>query len=462
MALGLTTTSTLQNFWSKNTRRCIIRAYPNGGAPLNALLSLSNRDESTPSPEFSWQEDRWKSRRALTIAGATANAPFYDDSNNVLSTGFNLTGSTSGGGTTLRVYISSEEFQVNDVVGIYGVTIAAGKTLIQGRITNKGTSGGKHYIDISNELATTSVTNASAVQIGLHVVLNSTAYAEGSRSKKGTYKFPTLVSNYTQIQKTVFDLTRTALKQPLEYNETGDYKERAYQAGIEHMVLWERAFLFGNRSAVSTTNESSDPTILRQTGGLRWALRQWEKGSVAAGGLFEYGESDVSAADWRSTPSKRLIDLSSATITGRELERLFGYAFEKQVSHDFDKLVFVGPDAWTNIAAFYGNRVQMTCLADEGFEGFNFKMQSVVTSGGTLHFKQHPLFASSPELRSSVYVIDMGCPRWMPLTDSDTIIQENVQDNDADIRKDMYLTEAGFEWNVPESCMIIDNLGAIA
>jgi len=48
---------------------------------------------------------------------------------------------------------------------------------------------------------------------------------------------------------------------------------------------------------------------------------------------------------------------------------------------------------------------------------------------------------------------------YRPLTDSDTDIQPMIQANDADKRKDQWLTEYSFEFPFPEAFMYVENLG---
>ena len=75
----------------------------------------------------------------------------------------------------------------------------------------------------------------AAVTNGKSVVLIGTAYAEGARTGTGGIVFPYEIMNNTQIFKTPYEMTRTALKEPLRYDKTGAYKDMSKSNGIKHL-----------------------------------------------------------------------------------------------------------------------------------------------------------------------------------------------------------------------------------
>lgn len=457
MPLGLISSEGIDDYWSQNTRRKVFWSVPNGACPVTGLLSMTE-SEDTPIPEFGWNEERWLELHTTTKAGTTAAAPFYDAAGVVKSSPF-----TSAVGTTLRIYIDDGSWmQIDDVIKIFGVTTSGIKTEIVGRVLGGAVAfGADFYVDIELIQAATAVTNVAA-NVGLHIVYLGSAFAEGSRSRSGRYVFPSEIINYTQIHKTAFELTRNALKEPLRYDKTGDYKRVARHNGINHMAALERTFFEGVRRKTTAIDEDTGQTVRRgYSGGLKWFLQQWEKGSIAAGGAFDYGQIDVSAeTDYITFTNKRIIKLDGNTITKATFNRLMSRLFEKTNNTSWDKLGLCGPEYLTAVAEMFEKQIQFTSLRDSGFDGFDFKLTRHASNAGEVFYKQHPLF-TSPEMRTSCYYIDLGYLKWRPITDSDTDIQPMIQLPDADKRKDQWLTDAGAEIPYPEAHMLVENLGGI-
>src|SRR6266404_4635946 len=81
MILGLLHTEATGLDRLKNFRRSVFYNYPNGSAPLIALLSML-KEESTNDPEFSIYEKRLQEQRTTT-ASANAIGPFTTAGGNV-------------------------------------------------------------------------------------------------------------------------------------------------------------------------------------------------------------------------------------------------------------------------------------------------------------------------------------------------------------------------------------------
>jgi hypothetical protein len=92
---------------------------------------------------------------------------------------------------------------------------------------------------------------------------------------------------------------------------------------------------------------------------------------------------------------------------------------------------------------------------------YGMHLVSIETVHGTLHFKSHPLFTEHPSFEKAMLITDIGNLRYRPLNDRDTVINDNIQANDLDGRKDEWFTEAGLEVRFPESNMLIQNVNEI-
>lgn len=458
MALGLISSEQIDDYWVANARRSIFYAYPNGTAPLTGLLSLmTNKD--TPLPEFTFNEERWAAIKTTTAGGPTSTVVFYQ------------TGTTTSLGTpatmtqflVVRMYVAdASNFQVDDTVKVFSLDLTSGTVDLAGRVTLTNTTG-SNYVEFAVTVAPVStVLNSSSANIGKYVYLMGSAYAEGARSRTGRQVFPTAITNYTQIQKTPFELTRTALKEPLKYDKTGAYRDISKHNGINHLAQIELTAFFGERAKTTAVDPDTGQTVRRSfTGGIRWFLDQWELGSVAGGGQLEYGQAKVSdQTDWVTYTNKRVIKLAGAAINRAQFDELNTRVFDRTNSTDWSKLCLCGPGYMAKVSAMFEKQLVRTSLRDDGFAGFNFKFQMHSSNAGDIYYKVHPLF-NDPIMRNSAFYIDLGYMGYRPLTDSDTDIQPMIQLPDADKRKDQWLTEYGFEIPFPEAFMYVENLGGI-
>ncbi len=460
MPFGLVSSETIDDYWSQNTRRKIFYAYPNGTAPLTGLLSMTE-NEFTPQPKFGWQEERWTETRTTTVAGPGSTGA---------TTGpFATAGSTTPWANnadlaqfgSIRVYVTDGSiWQIDDVVRIYDVGIASSGTArtsssdIVGRVTATF-AGTNPYVELSAVQAYPDIINTIAEANGKYMILVGSAYAEGSRSRSGGIVFPYEIFNNTQIFKTPFEMTRTALKEPLKYDKTGAYKDMAKQNGIKHLAQIERALFFGEMANTTAIDDDTGATVSRRfSGGLRYFLDQWEKGT-------NYGQTDIRAqTDYVTYTNKRVIKLAGATIPKTNFNLLMSRLFERTNNTSWEKLCLCGPDYLAKIAECFEKQIQFTSMRNEGFDGFNFELVKHMSNAGTVYYKQHPLF-TSPEMRNSAFYIDLGYIGYRPLSDSDTDIQPMIQLPDADKRKDQWLTECGFEFHFPEANMYVENLGGV-
>lgn len=463
MALGLVSSETLDDYWSRNTRRRVAYDFPQGTAPLTALLSLMEPEE-TPIQEYGWWEERWSTIKTTT-----------SDVTNVFT---QISGTTTAGnpvavadataGDSLRVYVDdASNFQVDDSVGLFNLALTGGSTYnMLGRVTLTNTSGAD-YIEIElTNTAPATVLNGSNNNEGKYVYLLGSAFAEGSRSRSGRNKYPTEIKNYTQIHKNAFELTRNALKQPLVYNKSGHYQKALKDNGIDHLAGLEQSALWGERRATTAVDTDTGETVKRYfSGGLMWFLKEWEKGSSGtagtSGAALYPSHADVSSqTDWETYTDKRIIKLGGTTLSKTQFNELVSRAFEKTNASSWDKLVLCGQGYLNKVTEHFEKQVQWTSLRENSHKGFDFKLLEHSSNAGTLYYKTHPLF-NDTLWRNSAFIIDLGFLKWRPITDSDTDIVQGIQMPDADKRKDQYLTDGGIEVMFPEAHMFVDNLGGI-
>jgi hypothetical protein len=419
---------------------------------------MENKD--TPLPEFGWNEERWATIKTQTAQGPTTNVVFYTAGTTTpVADPYTIVQFTA-----LRMYVAdASNFQIDDTITIFSLDLTSGTADLNGRVTLVQAAASPYYIEFEPiNVPLSTIKNTAAQNLLKWVYLTGSAYAEGARSRTGRQKFPSEIKNYTQIQKTPFELTRTALKEPLKYDGTGAYKDVAKSNGIDHLSQIELTAFFGRRAKTTAVDPDTGQTVRRgYTGGLRWYLDQWELGSVANGGAFDYGQANVSTqSDYTTYTTKRVIKLAGATITRTQFNTLMSNLFARTNSSDWSKLGLCGAGYLGKVADMFERQIQWTSLRDSGFDGFDFELAWHRSNAGSVYYKTHPLF-NDPIMNNSCFYVDLGYMGYRPLTDTDTDIQPMIQLPDADKRKDQWLTEYGFEVPFPEAFMYVENLGGI-
>lgn len=471
MALGLVSSSTLHDgavdFWSRNTRRRVAYDFPQGTAPLTALMSLME-PESTPVSVFGWQEERFTDIKTLTSTTGqpTADVVFYLGGTTTTAG----TPVTPAAGTSYRAYVDdASNFQVDDSIVFWSLTLTSGTGNLTGRITATNTTGADYIeFEATNALPST-ILNSAAANEGKSVFLMGSAFAEGSRTRTGRNKYPIEITNCAQIHKNAFELTRNALKTPTTYNKSGHYEKALKDNGIDHLTGLERTALFGKRRYANATDPDTGETVKRYfSGGLLWFLEQWELGNTSntTGGVtgeINYrpgAASIINETDWETYTDKRIIKLAGSTLSVSQFNELNSRAFEKTNNTSFDKLVLCGQGYYNKVSEAFEKKITKYELRENGFKGYDFEMQEHSSNSGTMYYKTHPLFRDAV-FRNSAFIIDLGYLKWRYITDSDTDIVQGIQLPDADKRKDQYLTDGGIEIWYPEAHMFIQDLGGI-
>lgn len=460
--LGLTSTATQTGHLASSHRRKVFYNYPNGAAPLIGLLSLME-SEVTDNPAFSWFEHRWAERTTTVMSGLQ----FY-----TAASGTDLTSTTTAGNPVtftaglpfqLRTVANGVKYlRVGDVITIFGVTLTGPVTRdLKMRVTAVDYTNLDRLVGIVLETPSATVVNG-ATNDGRTVRVTGSAHEEGGTSVHRLGKYPVEPLNYTQIFKTSFSFTRTALKEPLKWDKSGGYKSRAKEEALNHMVDMENAALWGIRTSTTMVNEDGEVVPIRTTGGVEWFLQQWEKGNTTNGGAFDYREG--AAATLNTDINKRIIDLSgqSNTATRKEFEGYLQRVFSSSNNKTNEKLVLCGPGFLSTINTTYEKQIMTTrTMGKKDDEVYGMNLVGVQTVHGMAWFKSHPLFAQRPDMNYSALILDVGNLKYRYLTDSDTELYKNRQHAGQDRRKDEWLTESGLEVRFPESHMYMKNVETI-
>lgn len=335
-------------------------------APLTAMLSKLQQ-EAVEDPVFHWFPQE------LTELATTVAA-------NYLATDTTITVADA---TVFKVGHVIKNMTTEEIMRVTAVNASA------------------NQITVTRAFGTTAAAAGSA---GQKLLIIGSAYGEGSRAPNAVMYQPDVQTNYTQIFKTVFDITGTALKTRFR---TGDpYVNDRHQALRQHAVEMERAFIFGEPKV--TVDESGKP--LRTTGGILYFIPSSNISDFSAG---------VTETDW-----------------DQALEKVFAYGND-------EKLALCGPRALTTLNTLVKRRGTINMVP--GDQTYGLKVFEYISPHGVLYLVRHPLFAKTPELSGNMLIIDTQYLRYRYLEGRDTQLLENIQESDRDSRRDMFLTEAGLE-----------------
>lgn len=450
MSFGVVSTNVTRASESINSRRKIYWQFPQGAAQLMGLLSLLPNSEETDKALFGWWEKRYPTQRTVTAnSGTSTSSPFKNGDDTVLT--------DSGSGVTLtadteyRVKVAdTTQFKPTHVIEIRDVQNASTVT-ITGVVTAVISATVLKFRPNTTFLAVKN-THSGAENEGLTVSIKGTANREYGRSGSGIFSAPINPTNRTQIFRSAFNLSRTALKAGLLYDKSGPYSLMAKENGMRHMLEMEKAFLFGENHEVPVTDpDTGDITSETQTGGVLWFLQQYEK----ADSIYRGGTG--AAAITSNTDADKLIVDCGGSINEATYNRIIQNLFRVTQDKGYEKICLCGATFISAINKLFDRNVIRKTEFEEPKTKARFVVYSHESLFGTVHYKTHPLFTEDPDLTDAALFLDLGNLRFRPLSDSDTKFLKGRQENDRDGRKDEWITEAGLECKFPESHRFVKN-----
>lgn len=410
--LGMRASSdfTVEGQRPKNWRETILRLYPNGKAPLTALLALA-KSEKTDDPEFNWFCKELPSQ-----AGPVLGVYSTDTMGTALAAGKQTVG------TVLYVKMNEadvRQFLPHHTVLLRGESAPELDTFCIIEDTKK--SGANSYVKVKL-LQDTEATFASAVIKRILVV--GSANEEGAIIGQAVAYDPFKVHNYTQIFRNPLEITRTAKETKLR---TGSAYNEAKREALElHSIEMEKAFIFG----VPSENNGANGKPQRTTGGIIWAIKN-HGGTVA-----KY------SGTWKSDGLDWLEE---------QLMTIFRYG-------ETDKLGFVGDAALLAINRLA--REKGTWQYTTSTKSFGINIGELITPFGQLTLKTHPLFSYEPSNRHSLLLFEPKNIRYRYITDTKFFSDDEKHGhNRYDGLKEEYLTEAGLEFHFPKGWAWFNNLG---
>lgn len=394
----------------KNWREMILYLYPNGSAPLTAILSMLS-SEKTDDPTYNW----W-TKTLPEQADDAQNSGVYTDPN--LSTAYS--GDNYSAGSIVYFNLSASgasEFREGHEVLLRKDGDYRYDTV--GKVTNVATQGTSSYLAIKLLEDTSATYDLEDVD---RVMVIGNLNAEGATIPDSIAYDPVQHYNKTQIFRTPLSITRTARKTRLR---TGDSYDEAKREALElHAIEIEKAFMYGIMS--ENTGKNGKPE--RTTAGLIRSIADNEPDNVDAYHL----NTSYSGKTWLQGGEDWL---------NNQLEVIFRYG-------DTEKLAFCGSKALLaiqDLAKLTGDIQLQTGQTDYGL-----RVVEWITPFGTLYLKTHPLFSKEATDRNTMVIFE---PRKLGTRYiDDTFFVEDPEDrvnrnNSRDGTEEEYISELGLEYH---------------
>ena len=409
----------------KNWREMILYLYPNGSAPLTAILSKM-ASEKVDDPEFNWYT-KTLSTQAGTITGVYTNA--------ALSAAY--AGATAVAGDTLYLKMAeadAKEFRIGHQVLLRkSDAVSVDKNA---KVTARTLAGASSYLTIL--LLESDNTTGDDISDATRCLVIGNINAEGAGMPDAISYDPVKVSNLTQIFRTPLDITRTAKRTRLR---TGDaYKEAKREALEYHSIEMEKAFLWG----IMTERTGANGKPERTTAGLIPTIKQYAPNNVVD--FRTWSTANHGAEDWTE-------NFAGEDFIDTQLEVLFRYGNRQ-------KLALCGSGALLGINKLVKNRSDFTFTSET--KDYGIQVVSWKTPFGEINLMTHPLFSFESSNRNSMVIFEPANLKFRYIDDTTFYAdgeKQNTGPNRVDGTKEEFLTEAGLEYHHPAGWGYLNGIG---
>ncbi len=382
----------------QNFREMILWLNPAGSAPLFALMAKA-RKQSTNDPQFHWWEEK------------NQNMIFH------FGTGYTT------GDTTVTLYEGAETDPTSDANNALGLVV--GDVMSIEPLTQVAAYANELVVVSSITSSTVIVikrgqAGSTAGDIGDGAILTKigTANEEGASSPNVALRNPTKLTNYTQIFKTAVEETLTAAATFARTGNSWDNDKK--RKSFDHSRDIEWSMMFGQ-----AYEDTSGTKPKRYMGGLR-----------------------------------EFITTNNTVFTTSPTEDTFLNAvspvFDYTKGGSGDERIMLAGNGFLNELNKLARNSSSSRINFDGYINlYGMKLQRWILPQGTVAVKGHPLMSTHERFKYSSFIIDPQNILWRPLRD--TRFKDNIQDNDEDVRKGQWLTEAGIEVQFEETMGYIGN-----
>ena len=307
------------DFRPTNYRELFTLLEPNGTAPLQALLAMTN-SESTDDPKYNHFRDELPTR-TIVVNGALNNSAttltFDDDAND-------------------EAFIVKGTVLHNPATGENMLVTADSNTSANTVAISRGFGG----------------STAGTVADDQEIIIAGFADQEGGTAPTAVSFDPTVDHNFTQIFKTAVQVSGTLQN---TYLRTGDKEQEQLTKALKlHMGDIERAFFFGTRGILN--GSTAQPT--RSTGGLfsmitnvidcasattttnKMTEKEFDQNLIES--IFAYGSNEKIAFCGPRVVTN-MMEIGKNRWQPTQIDNAYGVAFTRYTTFAGDLLIYMHP-----------------------------------------------------------------------------------------------------------------------
>jgi len=414
-------------------REAMLYEYPNGKMPITGIMSQFG-SESIDSIRHHWWT--WSlPDQSVTCIAASSNV-FIDPG---LATAYvYATHQAIRGIEGQVVYVKMSAANVKHFVDGIDVILRTAdhpSADVVGSVVDVTVNGSSSYIAVKlyeaddNDLTDATLYNLATVDTVINMGNSS---AQGSALPRAIAYDPVEYENYTFIERTPLELTRTAMKTKVRAGDA--YKDARRQCLEMHGIGMEKKALWGVRWSGTGDNGKPKSTA----GGLRWFLSTYASSNISD---YRYS-STYSGASWKDGGEDWLDTM---------IAQLFRYAPSDGVLGVCGDAALLGINQLAKDSGVF----QLTSST----QSYGIKVTEWVGVFGNITLKTHPLLSQMASTRNSIIFYAPKNVRFMPMSGDDTRFEKDMQVPGVDGKVEGFLTEGTFEYRFPNQYLMLDGVG---
>ena len=409
-----------------NWRQKILKLYPNGQAPLTAMLSMMGSSR-VDDPEYNW----W-TQEQTAVNGDVAGVYTIAD----LSAAYAGAGVA---GQTVFVHVTDSDVfnRVRQGHQILLRDASDYRVDVVGKITEVHRAAA-HEVYAVRLLEDDDNSAANDLTTCDNFKIIGNINPEGGEMPDAIALNPVKIYNYTQIFRTSLSITRTARKTRLR---TGDQYQKAKAEALEmHSWEMEMAYWWGIR----TENVGDNGKPERTTMGVINFIR-----ALMPANCDDYTLNATYAGQtWAA---------GGETWFKEYLEQIFRYGAD-------EKMAFVGSGVLLAIDQLAMTSGQINLVP--GAKTYGMAIREWVTPFGSIYMKTHPLFSHDATTRNMMVILEPKELGYRYIDDtafygesSAKTHPEGYGQRRIDGTNEEFLTECGLEFGLPQKCAVLNGFG---
>jgi len=451
-----------------NWREMILKLYPNGMAPLTAMLSKMS-SVKVDDPAFNW----WTQVMSTVQGPVTATSlldgalkgtsgtvtlptrsdapvpgPMPEEALGGVTSPNRIAGAAAVAAATGQPAFRMDSYSNSIRVGhqIMLLNTAQAPWSLNCKVTAVAPqTNGTTILTVETLETSQAVGGADAEDTNYFKIIGN-INAEGSEMPDPITLDPMQVWSYTQIFRTSLSITRTARKTRIRTED--QYQKMKSEALEMHSWEMEMAFLFGQLSMKIASNGHPERTTRGFTSFIK---------TYAPNNVFDYLGLNPPGVTAFGPWSGQINNIANGQRWLDEaFEQIFRYGAQ-------EKLMLCGSGAVMGINRLAASQGAINIAPKETTWGLD--VHKWVTPFGVINFMTHPLMSLDPVLRNTGLLME---PREIiyRFIDDTTFFSESGKTraegtghNRVDATKEEFLTEAGLEFGLPQKCGIFYNIG---